>query len=219
LSENGIDLTKEMKNRLLSPKYGTEALKELDLSGASEICVRSCLELLWKVKEEKERLRGEILLAGKPLKDAVKLLITIKGISPLLALAFLADVGDIRRFRTLKKMNAYLGNVPKIKDSGGKSQVGHITRESRNLTRTLLTQSIHHVTNASPYFREFYKNLSEKRGVGRARIALIRKVCGIMRRMLLTGECYRWMEDELYEKKLKLYEKDLENIEREKIAA
>lgn len=204
---------------MFSPEYGTEALKELDLSGASEIIVRSSLELLWRVKEEKEKIRGAILLAGEPLKDAVKLLITIKGIAPLVALAFLADTGDIRRFRTLRKMNAYPGIVPRIKDSGGKSQVGHITRESRNLTRTLLTQSIHHVIDSSPYFRMFYENLSEKRGAGRARIALIRKVCGVMRRMLLTGECYRWMEDELYERKLRLYEKDLENIKSEKKAA
>ena len=42
------------------------------------------------------------------------------------ALAFLADVGDIARFKKQKKMNAYLGLVPKVKDSGGKSQSGHI---------------------------------------------------------------------------------------------
>jgi len=150
LSENVIDSKKEGKNRLFSPKSGKEALKERDLSGASEISIRNCLELLWKVKEEKDRIMGEILLAGKSLKGAVKLLITIKGIAPLVALAFLADIGDII--------------VPRAKDSGGKSQVGHITRESRNLTRTLLTQSIHHVRDASSYFRIFYENLAEEWG-------------------------------------------------------
>ncbi|RLE10462.1 hypothetical protein DRJ04_09225 [Candidatus Aerophobetes bacterium] len=152
------------------------------------------------------------------LKDEVKLLITIKGIAPLVALAFLAEVGNIKRFRTRRKMNAYLGIAPRIKGSGGKTQVGHITRESRNLTSTLLTQSIHHLTEASPYFRIFYENLSEKRGAGRARIALIRKVCGMVRRKLLTGECYRWMDNNLYVRKLKLYEKDLESIKRKKTA-
>jgi len=37
-------------------------------------------------------------------------------------IAFLADVGDIERFKKQKKMNAYLGLVPKVKDSGGKSK-------------------------------------------------------------------------------------------------
>lgn len=219
LGENGIGLSKEQKNHFLSPKYGMETLKEYELSSASEISIRSCLELLWRVQEAKERIRKEILLIGEPLKDAVTLLITIKGIAPIVALAFLADIGDIRRFPTLRKMNAYLGLVPRVKDSGGKTKLGHITRESRKLTRTLLTQSIYHVSNASVYFRKFYVDLTEKRGAGRARVALIRKLCGVMRRMLLTGECYRWMEDGLFERKLRLYEKDLENIKMEKKAA
>ena len=43
-----------------------------------------------------------------------------------MALAFLTDVGDIHRFKSLRKMNAYLGLVPKAKDSGGKAKSGHI---------------------------------------------------------------------------------------------
>jgi transposase len=65
---------------------------------------------------------------------------TIKGITPLTALAFLSDIGDISRFKNLRKMDAYLGLVPKSKDSGGKSKPGHINRESRKLIRTILTQ-------------------------------------------------------------------------------
>ncbi len=82
----------------------------------------------------------------------VKLLITGRGITPLSALAFLADVADIGRFRTLRKMNAYLGLVQKVSESAGKSKPG------------------------------------------KARVALIRNVCGIMRRMLLNGEPCRWMK-------------------------
>jgi transposase len=214
--DNGITLTKDEKNALLLPKYGKDILKKLELPHASDISIEGSLELLWRVEEEKERIRQEIILAGEPLKEAVKLLITIKGITPLTALAFLADVGDIGRFKTQKKMNSYLGLVPKVKDSGGKNKSGHINRESRKLTRTILTQSIYHVSNASPDFRKFYVDLTERRGAGRARIALIRKLCGVMRSMLMTGECYRWMNDKLFVKKLKTYEKELEYIKMER---
>ncbi len=209
--------TSQRKNQLLSAKHGMEIANELELTHASELSVKSSLELLWRVEEEKESIREEILLTGEPLKEEVKLFITIKGIAPVVALSFLADIGDIGRFRSLRKMNAYLGLVPRVKDSGGKSKLGHISRESRKLTRTLLTQSIYHVSNASPYFRKFYyEDLVEKRGAGRARFALIRKLCGVMRRMLLTGECYRWMEDDFFERKLRNYEKDLVSIKMEK---
>ena len=88
-------------------------------------------------------------------------------------------------------MNAYLGLVPKKKDSVGKSKSAHINRESRKLTRTIITRSINHISNSSFSMSKFYEDLVEKRGAGRARIALIRKLYGIMRSMLLTGECYR----------------------------
>ncbi len=214
--DNGITLPKEEKNTLLLPKYGKELLKRLELPHASGICIRGSLELLWRVEEEKERIKQEIILAGEPLKEAVKLLMTIKGITPLTALAFLADVGDIARFKKQKKMNAYLGLVPKVKDSGGKSKSGHINRASRKLTRTILTQSINHVSNSSFSMREFYEDLVERRGAVRVRIALISKLCGIMRSMLLTGECYRWMDDKLFARKLKTYEKELEKIKMER---
>ncbi len=68
-------------------------------------------------------------------------------------------------------------------------------------------------------FRRSYVDLTEKRGAGRARIALIRKLCGVMRKTLLTGECYRWMEEELFERKLRNYEKDLEFIKMKKKVA
>ena len=118
--ENGVELKRELKCRLFAPESGLEVLKEMNISAASRVCLELTLQVLWKVAESKERLATEILLAGEPLKSQVELLISIKGVTPLIALAFLADVADIRRFRTLRKMNAYLGLVPRASNSGGK---------------------------------------------------------------------------------------------------
>ena len=219
LMENGIVLTSKGVRHLISQQQGLEVLEELDISEAGRIGIQMSVELLWNVLGKKEQLHREILLAGEPLEEEVKRLITIKGITPLTALAFLADVGDVKRFKSLRKMNAYLGLVPRVKDSGGKKRSGHINRESRKLTRTILTQSIHHVSNSSPYLRRFYRDLTEKRGCGRARIALIRKVCSIMRRMLLTGEEYRWIEHQVFERKMKEYNKMLTQIKEERKSA
>ena len=98
--------------------------------------------------------------------------------------------------------------------SGGKSKTGHITRQSRRLTRTLFTQSIMHFADASPYLRLYYSNMISRRGVGRARIALIRKICGMMRRMLLEQEKFRWMQPSNFERKLKRYECQMKKIKK-----
>jgi transposase len=63
------------------------------------------------------------------------ILITIKGVTPLLALAFLADIGDITRFSSVRKFNSYLGVVPTVRSSGGKTIFGHTNKHSRKLAR------------------------------------------------------------------------------------
>jgi transposase len=214
LADNGVSLTCRQKTMLSSETDAKEVLNAYDLSPASLLSIQINLEILWKVEEQKNNLKKEILLAGEPFAAEVKLLITVRGITPLAALAFLADVADIRRFKTLRKMNAYLGLVPRVKESGGRSRTGHINRESRRLTRTLFTQSVMHFAAASPYLRLCYSNLVSRRGVGRARIALIRKICGMMRRMLLEQEEFRWMQPSNFERKLKRYENQLKKIKK-----
>ena len=94
----------------------------------------------------------------------------------MIALAFLADVADVHRFRTVRNMKAYLGLLPRAKNSGGKEQAGHVTRESRKLTRTILTPCVHHVAASSVSLDRSYRELRQKRGTGRARVAVIRKL-------------------------------------------
>lgn len=175
--------------------------------------------LLRQVKESKDRLTGEIVAHSEPLAEQIELLVTIPGVTPLTAAAFLADIGDITRFKSLRQMNAYLGLVPRRHDSGGKSQPGHITRESRKLTRTILTQSIYQAVKSTPSWQRDYDELKARRGAGRSRIAMIRRLCGVMRRMLLNGEKYHWLKEELYQHKLRQYRQVLENAKNEQNAA
>jgi transposase len=205
LTENGINLEETDRKSLLKKNGDSTILENLDLTPASVLIMNGELELLRSLPERKEKLTESILLAGATFQKQVELLITIRGITPLVAMAFLADIGDINRFSSTRKMNAYLGLVPQCSDSGGKERHGHINRESRKLTRTILTQTLVQVADASPQFRKFYVDLKERRGAGRARIALIRKLCGIMRRMLIVGAEYRDKEENLFNTKISQY--------------
>ena len=68
---------------------------------------------------------------------------------------------------------------------------------------------------ASPYLNGYYENVKGRRGTGRAGIALIRKLCGIMRRMLLTGEQFRTINIDLYQRKVREFVKTIEKVELE----
>jgi hypothetical protein len=75
-----------------------------------------------------------------------------------------------------------------------------------------------HLSDSSLVLTHFYRELVARKGYGRARIALLRKTFSMMRRMLLAGEPYRWVEQKLYEKKLSGYAKELKKGEKPRAA-
>ena len=218
LLDNGVR-DRALGNRLVdNPAKAKELLKTLELSAASAGCIRTSLALLASVQEQKETLKSAIYQAGRPLEVEVKLLISIRGVTPLLALAFLAEVGDITRFRSARRLHSYLGVVPTVRSSGGVTRNGAINRRSRALARSLFTQAVIHLVDSSPNLERFYRELVARKGYGRARIALLRKIFSMMRRMLLSREVYRWTEPKLYEKKLSNYAKKIKKGGNQEVA-
>ncbi len=69
--------------------------------------------------------------------EQIGLLVTIPGITPLTAAAFLADIGDVRRFKSLRQMNAYLIRVrASMKQKARFAHIGvHGYRGSRGANR------------------------------------------------------------------------------------
>lgn len=205
--ENGIALEKKQAVQLFKRDGEISILEELTLTSVSRHCIVTGLSLMWCISEQKENTKLEIIKMGALFEREIKLCIGIKGVTPFLVLAFISDVGDITRFKNVRGFNAYMGVVPTVKSSGGKTQMGHITRQSRKLARTLFTQPVYHIANSSDMMLKFYEDLKLRRGAGRSRIAVIRKVFNIMRRMILTDEAYRGGDEKIYQKKLKEFDK------------
>jgi transposase len=212
LSDVGIVLSDDVKAELFCEKKGMMVLSGMGVDGCARIATAMNLEMVWIAEKSKKALVNEILRAGEYLKESVELLISIKGVSPFIALAFLSDVGDITRFSNQKKLNAYLGLVPNAKSSGGKSRDGHINKASRSLTRWILTQSIPHIVTSSAYMGLYYATLKSRRGFGRSRIAVIRKIVGVMRRMLLNGRKYECCDEISHDRKINDYRKILKKL-------
>ncbi len=219
LLDNGVRDHDVGEKLVETPQPDGELLKSLVLTQASRFCVQSAMRQLLALTKEKETVMRQMYLAGRPLDAEIRLLMGIRGVTPLMALVFLSEVGDIRRFSSARKMHAYLGVVPSTRSSGGKTHNGAINRASRHLARTLFTQVVPHLAASSPSMSKFYLDLVGRKGFGRARIALIRKIFSVMRRMLLGGEKYRGMEEDLYARKIRAYERDLRKMEAEQEAA
>ncbi|MFW5718133.1 MAG: transposase, partial [Spirochaetota bacterium] len=215
LVDDGVVLTTSERNRLFRGRESaSDVLAERHLAAPILTTVEIQVAQLCQTSELKERLATQITAASAPLATQIELLVTIPGIPALTAAAFLADVGDVTRFRSQRQMSAYLGLVPRCHESDGTSRPGHISRKSRKLTRTMLTQSIYQTIKGPPSWQRQYDELKERRGSGRAKIGMIRRLCGVMRRMLLEGEQFHWLKEELYQRKLRKYRAALENGQR-----
>ncbi len=136
LLDNGIR-DRALGNRIAdNPASAEKLLIMVELSTASRFCIQSSLILLGGLAERKEALKREISQAGRPLKEEVKLLISIRGVTPLLALAFLAEVGDIKRFTSARRLHSYLGVVPTVRSSGGVTRSGAINSRTAGLKQS-----------------------------------------------------------------------------------
>ena len=72
--------------------------------------------------------------------DAVKKAATLIGIGPVTASAAVATVVDFKQFKCGAQFGAWLGLVPRQHSSGGKNQLGRITKRGDTYLRTMLIQ-------------------------------------------------------------------------------
>lgn len=70
----------------------------------------------------------------------IKQLQTIVGVGPLIASAIRTTVGNALNFRNGRQFAAWLGLTPRQNSSGGKTQLGKITRRGDTYLRTILIQ-------------------------------------------------------------------------------
>lgn len=104
-------------------------------------------------------------------KSEMEILTSIPGVGSVLAAYFLAEVGDVRRFGSAKKLVAYAGIDATIKQSG-RSEVrwGISKRGNKHLRRVVYLIALNLVRNCDE-FRRYYEGL-KVRGK-RSKVALI----------------------------------------------
>ncbi len=103
-------------------------------------------EMLLAVRQAQERvgrLEEAIRLAVPDwsLAEVVTALMAMRGIDMVTATAFLAEIGDLSRFRTPRQLMAYLGLVPSESSTGDTVVRGPITKAGNRRARRLLIES------------------------------------------------------------------------------
>ena len=120
----------------------------------------------------------------------------VHGVGPLVALAFVATIGDPRRFSKSRIVGPYLGLVPRLDQSGKHDPALSITKCGDRYMRSLLVSAATRILGphgADSDLRRFGLRIADKggkRAKARARIAVARKLAVVLHRLLSTGEVY-----------------------------
>ncbi|ALS24173.1 IS110 family transposase [Paenibacillus naphthalenovorans] len=171
-----------------------------------QIVLCSSLKLLDFVQQEMNALEADWFARAKKNPN-VPLLMGIPGISVLSALTILAEIGDVTRFLSPKKLACYTGLVPSVHQSGKTRYTGNITKEGRATLRWILVQCAQRAIQSKGKLRAFYLGLKEKKGYKIAIVATARKLLHIIWAVLVRQEEYRDLRKDLLERKLKKMQK------------
>jgi transposase len=149
-------------------------LAELDLPAASREIVTDCLAVIDRLAPVIDRTGGE-LHARARADPRVKVLQTLPGVGEFTALMMLAEIGDITRFPSARKLASWAGLTPTVRGSDLKVRHGHISKQGPAWLRWVLNQAAQ-TAKRSPEFAASYAAIAKRRGKKIATIAIARKL-------------------------------------------
>jgi transposase len=181
---------------LFSAQCGKAYLKQVPLSDADRFVIRQ----LWSEFEDHQarlaaltkKIKAFVAKAPKPEAEARQIIKTAPGIGMVTAEVVLAELGDVGRFSNAKKICAYAGLVPAVRQSGGKkSKDLQITKEGSGLLRWALVESAWRLVCTSRKWRTVFLRISQRSGKKRAIVAVARKLLCVLYAMLKTSTPYK----------------------------
>lgn len=115
-----------------------------------------------------------------------KLLTTIPGISYCSGLTIMAEIGDVNRFPSAKKLQGYAGLVPSTYSSGNRTAHGRITKQGSRWLRWTMVEIAQRqlICKKIPGFGWYYQRIKQRKGSGAAAVATARKLLAVVWRML-----------------------------------
>jgi transposase len=149
-------------------------LAELDLPRGSREIVTDCLAVIDGLAPVIERIDDELHQHARA-DPRIKVLRTLPGVGEFTALVMVAEIGDITRFGSARKLASWAGLTPTVRGSDLKVRHGHISKQGSVWLRWALNQAAQ-TAKRSPDFTASYAAIAKRRGKKIATIAIARKL-------------------------------------------
>ena len=156
--------------------------------------VVQCAQAQWRELDEHIAWCDQRIAAHRQGNDAVKKAATLLGIGPVTASAVVATVGDFKQFASGAQFGAWCGLVPRQHSSGGKVNLGGITKRGDTYLRSLLIQgaksAVMTAHQRSDPISRWAAALRERAGWQKAVVALANRNARILWAVMTRDEAF-----------------------------
>ena len=173
------------KKRKLWTQAGRAELEQLELLPYAASRRRQLLATLDRLQIEIGELDREVEGEARRRPEAVKLM-THPGVGPVTALATVLTLGPAKRFENGRQVASYCGLIPSEYSSGGRQQLGHISKQGSPFLRFLLVEAGQTAARYDAELGRCYRRLAVRKHRALAKVAVARKL--VMRLYLMLRE-------------------------------
>ncbi len=169
---------------------GRELLESFQLPHPWRETVDASLYLIDYLASEIDAIERELRATGADHRY-VPLLLTVPGIGWVLAFTIAAEIGDITRFPSAKKLTGYTGLCPRVRQSGESDRRGPLSKQVPKYLRWAMLEATMHALRHLAYrdrYQRTKQRLGKQRGAKVAQIDIARKLTEAIWHMLTTNQ-------------------------------
>jgi transposase len=181
-------------------------LSGLKLGFTDDAVLNSELALMMALDEQIGLMEGKIACVAVN-DERVRLLMTMPGLGYFAASLLVAEICDIHRFTSDKRLVSWAGLAPGVRQSGERVVAGRVTKQGNKLVRWVMVQAAQVARLHDERFREFYERYARRKGGQKAVVAAAHEMLRIVWLMLKRNESYRGERRGLSRRKFKRLER------------
>jgi transposase len=139
---------------------------------------------MWRVaREHVAALEREMAEASEPMRETIRLLMSVPGVGPVTAATFAAVIGAPERFADSAHVASYIGLTPSTYDSGERERHGSITKCGSPALRAALVEAALHARKGSHPLNPYYARVAAKVGHKKAAVSVAARLARILFQM------------------------------------
>ncbi len=169
-------------------KYGKLSKEDTLTTLTDDPDINNLIQVYHSVKQEEKEVMRRIKRIAQNMKQTT-MLMSMPGIAEFSSLMILAEIGDIRRFKSPKELVSYSGLCRGIYQTGSTERSVPNTAVNKWL-KWIIYECSGRASMLDPRFQNYYYKIKEKKGFKTARRATARKMLTIIWHMLTNEEPY-----------------------------